>query len=95
VRLVEKIDWPRFDADFADSYSEDLGAPGKAIRLMVGPQYLKYTFNESDESLVERWVENRYWQYYCGFTHMPGRSPRLARWRPASLTKSITRWPPS
>ncbi|MBN2559468.1 MAG: transposase [Phycisphaerae bacterium] len=68
VLLADKIDWPRFDAAFADSYSEDLGAPGKAIRLMVGLHYLKYTFNESDESVVERWVENPYWQYFCGVT---------------------------
>ena len=40
MRLADRIDWPRFDVAFADSYSEDLGAPGKAIRLMVGLQYL-------------------------------------------------------
>ena len=85
VRLADKIDWPGFDAAFADSYSEDLGAPAKAIRLMVGLQYLKYLFNESDESVVDRWVENPYWQYFCGFTHMQHEAPidpsSLSRWR--------------
>src|SRR5882672_521637 len=85
VQLSDKIDWARFDAAFADSYSEDLGAPAKAIRLMVGLQYLKYTFNESDESVVERWVENPYWQYFCGFTHMQHEAPidpsSMSRWR--------------
>lgn len=85
VQLADKIDWPRFDAAFADSYSPDLGAPGLAIRLMVGLQYLKYAFNESDESLVERWIENPYWQYFCGFTHMQHEVPldpsSLSRWR--------------
>lgn len=85
VLLADKIDWPRFDAAFADSYSEDLGAPGKAIRLMVGLHYLKYTFNESDESVVARWVENPYWQYFCGFTHMQHEAPidpsSMSRWR--------------
>jgi len=33
---------------------------------MVGLQYLKYTFNESDESVVDCWVENPYRQYFCG-----------------------------
>ena len=41
VQLADKIDWPRFDAAFADCYCPELGAPGKAIRLMVGLQYLK------------------------------------------------------
>ena len=57
VRLADKIDWPRFDAVFADSYCDELGAPGKAIRLMVGLQYLKFTFDESDESAVDRWTK--------------------------------------
>ena len=29
IQLADKIDWPRFDAAFADSYREDFGAPGK------------------------------------------------------------------
>lgn len=85
IQLADKIDWPRFDAAFADSYSADLGAPGKAIRLMVGLQYLKYAFNESDESVVARWIENPYWQYFCGFTHMQHEAPidpsSMSRWR--------------
>jgi hypothetical protein len=36
VQLAGKIDRARFDAAFAGSCSEDLGAPAKAIRLMVG-----------------------------------------------------------
>lgn len=85
VQLADKIDWPRFETAFADSYSDDLGAPGKAIRLMVGLQYLKYAFNESDESVVDRWVENPYWQYFCGYTHMQHEAPidpsSMSRWR--------------
>lgn len=85
VRLADKIDWPRFEAAFADSYCEELGAPGKAIRLMVGLQYLKFAFDESDESVVDRWVENPYWQYFCGFTHMQHEVPidpsSMSRWR--------------
>ena len=49
VQLAQKIDWPRFDAAFADSYCEDMGASAKAVRLMVGLQYLKYAFNENVE----------------------------------------------
>jgi IS5 family transposase len=85
IQLADRIDWPRFDAAFADCYSEDLGAPAKATRLMVGLAYLKYAFDESDESVVARWVENPYWQYFCGFTHMQHEAPidpsSLSRWR--------------
>jgi len=75
IQLARKINWSRFDAAFAYSYSEDMGAPARAMRLMVGLHYLKYTSNESDESLVERWIENPYWQYFCGYTYMQHKYP--------------------
>lgn len=85
VQLARKIDWGRFEAAYAKCYTEDMGAPAKATRLMVGLQLLKYTFNESDESVVARWVENPYWQYFCGFTHMQHEVPidpsSMSRWR--------------
>lgn len=81
--LAKKIDWQRFDTALADCYCPDTGAPAKAIRLLVGLHYLKHTFNESDESLVERWVENPYWQYFCGFETMQHQVPL----HPTSLTK--------
>jgi len=46
LQLARKIDWARFDTAFANSYCDDMSAPAKAIRLMVGLHYLKYTFNE-------------------------------------------------
>ena len=85
MQLAQKIDWGRFQAAFAGGYSPDMGAPAKATRLMVGLQYLKYTFDESDESVVERWVENPYWQSFCGYTHLQHQCPihptSMTRWR--------------
>ena len=37
------------------------GRPRLPIRLMVSLLYLKHAFNESDESVVERWSENVQW----------------------------------
>ena len=83
--LATNIDWSRFDVAFADCYCPDTGAPGKDIRLLVGLHYLKHSFNESDESLLDRWVENPYWQYFCGFDTMqhevPLHSTSLTKWR--------------
>ena len=83
--LANTIDWRRFDVAFADCYCPDIGAPAKAIRLLVGLHFLKHTFNESDESLLERWVENPYWQHFCGFETMqhnvPLHSTSLTKWR--------------
>ena len=43
-------------------------------RLMTGLAILKHTFNLSDEELCARWVENAYFQLFCGeifFRHDP------------------------
>ena len=83
--LAEKIDWKRFDVALADCFCPDFGAPALSTRLMVGLLYLKHAFNESDESLLERWVENPYWQAFCGFTTMQHEVPihptSLVKWR--------------
>ena len=83
--LANAIDWPNFDVQFADCYSDDMGRPGNAIRLMVGLHYLKHAFDESDESVIDRWVENPYWQYFCGFDYMQHECPihptSMVKWR--------------
>lgn len=42
------------------------GRPRLPIRLLVGLLYLKHAYNESDESVCERWAQDVYFQYFCG-----------------------------
>jgi IS5 family transposase len=83
--LAEQIDWQQFDVAIDDCYAEELGRPGVNTRLMVGLMYLKHAFNESDESVVARWVENPYWQFFCGCQYMqhelPIDSSLMSKWR--------------
>lgn len=82
--LADQIDWTVFDKKFGALYSEK-GRPGKSTRLMVGLHYLKHAFDESDESVVARLLENGYWQYFCGFEYFIHRVPvdptSMTRWR--------------
>jgi hypothetical protein len=52
---------------------------------MVGLHDLKALYDESDESVVSKWVENPYWQYFCGevqFQHQfPCHPTTLVKWR--------------
>ena len=75
-----------FDSQFIDCYSDDMGRPGNAIRLMVGLHYLKHAFDESDESVIDRWVENPYWQYFCGYQYMQYKCPI----HPTSMVKWLS-----
>ncbi|QQS30781.1 MAG: transposase [Sphingobacteriales bacterium] len=72
--LSSVIDWVVFKREFTPLYSKDTGRPAKPIRLIVGIFILKYTRNLSDESIVEQWAENLYYQYFCvmkDFVHSP------------------------
>jgi len=66
ILLGEKICWANFENEFKELYNQDYGRPAKPIRLMVSLLILKQMYDESDESVVERWRENPYWQYFSG-----------------------------
>lgn len=63
--LANQIQWDIFEGAFANLYSQE-GRPAKPIRLMVSLLMLKHVRNLSDESVVEQWFENIYYQYFSG-----------------------------
>ncbi|REC60149.1 hypothetical protein DRF65_22630 [Chryseobacterium pennae] len=65
VKLAQEISWNKIELKFSDLFSER-GRPSIPIRKMAGMLLLKEMFNESDESIVERWIENAYLQYFTG-----------------------------
>lgn len=85
VMLALKINWESLAKTFGHNFIEGKGRPGLPTRLMVGLHYLKYTYNESDESVVMGFIENPYWQYFCGFDFFQHKLPlddsSMSRWR--------------
>lgn len=73
--LANKIHWQVFEDEFSPLYSKNKGRPAKPIRLMVGLLMLKHIRNISDESVVEQWSENIYYQYFCGETSFVAGAP--------------------
>jgi IS5 family transposase len=84
-QLAQATDWAKFESEFGPLYAEAVGRPGLPTRLLVGLHYLKYLFDESDEAVVEKFVENPYWQFFCGgiyFEHeLPCHPTSLVKWR--------------
>ena len=84
-RLANLIDWEVFDEQFGPLYAEGNGRPGIPIRLMVGVTYLSHAHSLSDEEVLKRWVENPYFQYFCGESHFQHKVPMnpssLSYWR--------------
>jgi len=68
VLLTQRINWEKVEKEFSIYYPE-LGRPAVPIRKMVGSMLLKQMYNLGDETFVARWIENPYWQYFCGETY--------------------------
>lgn len=85
VKLAELIDWSVFETRWAEFFPSHTGRPASSPRLIAGLLYLQHTFACSDEDLIWTWVENPYWQHFCGetyFQHEPPIDPSsMTRWR--------------
>ncbi len=85
VKLSQAINWRELEGEFGQAVSSEGGRPALPTRLLVGLHYLKALYDESDESVVSKWVENPYWQYFCGeetFQHeFPCHPTSLPKWR--------------
>jgi IS5 family transposase len=85
ARLARVIDWPFLERVFGAVYTDVAGHPPLPTRLMAGLAILKHMHDLSDEVLCERWVENPYYQYFCGeefFQHkLVFDRSSLTRWR--------------
>jgi IS5 family transposase len=85
VKLAALIDWEFFEREWAGFFPSEAGRPATPSRLVAGLLYLQHAYKLSDEAVVARWVENPYYQHFCGevfFQHRPPIDPSsLTRWR--------------
>ena len=63
--LSAEIDWDSVEKDFSEYY-KNFGRPSIPIRKIIGLVLLRQIYNLSDEAIIDRWIENPYWQYFCG-----------------------------
>ena len=85
VKLARTIDWRFLEEKFGAVYKDGPGQPPLPTRLMAGLAILKHTYNFSDEVVCELWLENPYYQYFCGeefFQHrLPLDRSSMTNWR--------------
>lgn len=79
------IDWTSLEEDLAVYFCESTGAPAKPTRLIAGILMLQHFYGLSDEQVVAHWVENPYWQLFCGYDYLQWSMPidpsSLVKWR--------------
>ena len=66
AKLGRAIDWRFFEERFGAVYSDKPGHPPLPTQLIAGLMILKHMHNLSDERLCDRWIENTYYQLFCG-----------------------------
>jgi IS5 family transposase len=85
AKLATTIDWRFLEERFGAVYTDKPGQPPLPTRLMAGLSILKHTRDLSDEELCARFLENPYYQLFCGeefFVHkLPFDRSSLTRWR--------------
>jgi len=72
--LAEEIDWNYLEKEFAPLYS-NTGRPSVPVRTIVGLLLLKQIYNLGDETVMDRWLENPYWQHFCGEVYFQYKLP--------------------
>ena len=77
-KLAKRIPWKEIEHHFSGLYATT-GRPAKPIRLMVSLLIVKQLYNLSDESVIERWVENPYLQFFGGESFSNGNFPVIPR----------------
>lgn len=85
AKLARIIDWGFLETQFGAVYADVPGRPPLPTRLMAGIAILKHMHDLSDEALCARWIENPYYQYFCGeefFQHkLVFERSSMTRWR--------------
>jgi len=72
--LARNLDWAYLESEFAPLYGT-VGRPSVPIRTIVGLLLLKQMYNLGDETVVQRYLENPYWQHFCGEIYFQYRLP--------------------
>ncbi len=85
LQLAKLIPWQALEEEFKPLFSEGPSRPPLPVRLAVGLMILQHMFVVSDERVVEAWIENPYWQAFCGYDflqwELPVHPTSLTRWR--------------
>ena len=69
-----QVNWDIVEKDFACYYSSK-GAPSIPIRTIVGLTILKQIFRQGEKTVIQHWLENPYWQYFCGEVYFQHKAP--------------------
>lgn len=75
VIMAELIPWSEFESEYAEKFSETMGAPAKPFRMALGALIIKEKLRVTDRETVEQIRENPYLQYFLGMSDYSNEAP--------------------
>ncbi len=75
MKLAALIPWDKFEAEYAEQLSEDMGAPAKSFRMALGALIIKERLGTSDAETVEQIRENPYLPFFLGLSEYSDSAP--------------------
>ena len=75
VIMANLIAWEEFEEEYAEQFSEKMGAPAKSFRMALGALIIKEKLGISDRETVEQIRENPYLQYFIGLSSYKNEAP--------------------
>lgn len=75
VIMANLIPWSEFEEEYAQNFSEEMGAPAKSFRIALGALIIKEKLGTTDRETVEQIRENPYLQYFLGMSSYSNEAP--------------------
>ncbi len=75
VKLSEMIPWEELEVQYAEQFSQGMGAPAKPFRMALGALIIKERLGLSDAETVEQIRENPYLQFFLGLSEYSDQAP--------------------
>ena len=75
VIMAELIPWSEFEAEYAENFSANFGAPAKSFRMALGALIIQEKLGVTDRETVEQIKENFYLQYFIGMSAYSNEAP--------------------
>jgi hypothetical protein len=75
VIMAQMIPWAKFEAEYAENFHKEKGAPAKPFRMALGALIIKEKLGISDRETVEQIRENPYLQYFIGMSAYSNDAP--------------------
>jgi hypothetical protein len=75
VIMAKLIPWEEFEQEYAQNFSQEMGAPAKSFRMALGALIIKERLGTSDRETLEQIRENPYLQYFLGMSTYTNEEP--------------------